>query len=391
MNTNLMCLLRADGTICGGFAIQHSIVNIQDLILNQNWSELLTKREHRILDSVQLSKKFNTTSHINNITWRMELFPLEGEGHDFPAFSCLIERVVDRKLDSTKNEIANLRTIIDAMPFGVAVIRRDKRVHIMNQAALNLAGYSTMEEFDALQQPCQETFCPAPKGQCPVWDKGQLFDKTERPFLMRDGSSVQVLKTAVPIDINGEAMMLEGIIDLRKQKDLERLAYTDPLTGILNRKGMREKFNDVSDRIEIKRCNYTIMMFDLDNFKDVNDTYGHFAGDCVLRFFVRSMKKELQYEDVFCRWGGDEFLVITSSNIQECITKVQQVIARTQVVPCESDEWKNISLRFSVGIAAFELGMTLEQMVNKADGYMYHAKRNRIGIYHEEELYQCNN
>ena len=386
MNKNLMYLLKANGAICGSSVTQLNMTNIQDLVINQDWQKLLTKREHKIINSVQLSDKFNTSSNIDNMTCRMELFPLESESSNSAAFSCLIEQLEEHKLDSTKNEITNLRAIIDAMPFGVAVIRRNKRVHIMNKAALKLAGYSTMEEFDVLKKPCQETFCPASKGQCPVWDKGQLFDKTERPFLMRDGSTVQVLKSAVPITINGEKMMLEGIIDLRKQKDLERLAYNDPLTGILNRKGMREKFNDLTERIEIKKRNYTVMMFDLDRFKDINDTYGHFAGDCVLRFFVQCMKKELQDEDIFCRWGGDEFIAITSSNTQECIKIIQRVVAHSQVVPFDSEDWKDISLRFSAGIAAFKLGMTLEQLVHRADGYMYHAKRERIGIYHAEEF-----
>ena len=316
----------------------------------------------------------------------MQLFPLENKNSDSPTFSCHIERLENRKINAAQNEITNLRAIIDAMPFGVAVIRRNKHVHIMNQAALNLAGYSTMEEFSKLNKPCQDTFCPAPKGGCPVWDKGQLFDKTERPFLMRDGSRIQVLKSAVPIEINGETMMLEGIIDLRKQKDLEQLAYTDPLTATLNRKGMREKFNELSNRRELKKRHYTVMMFDLDNFKSINDTYGHFAGDCVLRFFVQCMKKELQDEDIFCRWGGDEFLVITSSNTRECVEIIQRVIERTKIIPFDTKEWKKIKLRFSTGIAAFELGMKLEQLVHKADGYMYHAKRERLGIYYTEEL-----
>ena len=232
MSANLMYILRQDGSICGGFPVKSNVNNIQDVTFDQDWKELLAKREHRIIDSIRLSDKIYPANHMDNITWRMELFPLEDKEQDSPAFSCIIKSIDMQTVDANLNNINSLRTIIDAMPFGVAVIRRDKHVHIMNQAALNLAGYSSMEEFAALKRPCQDTFCPAPKNECPVWDKGQRFDKTERGFLMRDGTSLQVLKSAVPINIEGETMMLEGIIDLRKQKDLELLAYSDPLTGI---------------------------------------------------------------------------------------------------------------------------------------------------------------
>jgi diguanylate cyclase (GGDEF)-like protein len=202
---------------------------------------------------------------------------------------------------------------------------------------------------------------------------------------MRDGTSLQVLKSAVPINIEGETMMLEGIIDLRKQKDLELLAYSDPLTGILNRKGMRDKFKHIQDQTSAGNQNYTVMMFDLDDFKRINDNYGHFAGDNVLRFFVQCVKNELQIEDIFCRWGGDEFLVITEMNIQDCLPIVQRIIENAKVAPYKNEAWGDISLRISVGIADIERCMTLDQTVHKADVYMYHAKRSHIGIYYEKQ------
>ena len=384
MSTNLMYTLGQDGVISSSFPVQSNVQNIQDLIVELNWEELLVKREHRIIDSIRLSKKAHMADRGFNVTWRMELFPLEGKDKNAPAFNCLITSLDVLEVDAKKKNFTNIKTILDMLPFGVAVIRRDKRVYIMNQAALDLAGYSNLEEFSALQRPCQDTFCPAPKGQCPIWDKGQRFDKTERGFLMRDGTAIQVLKSAVQVQIEGETMMLEGIIDLRKQKDLEHLAYSDPLTGVLNRKGLRDKFTYVSDQLESRTQNYSVMMFDLDGFKQINDTYGHFAGDNVLRFFVQCVNKELQLDSVFCRWGGDEFLVITSLDISECLLMVQRIIDNAKVVPYKNEEWSDLSPCFSVGLAAIKRGMTLNEAVHMADGYMYRAKRGHLGVCFEE-------
>lgn len=385
MSINLIYNLKQDGTISSSFPVQSAVNKIQDLVFDQNWRKLLEKHEYRIIDSIRLSEKAYPTDNIGKATCTMELCPLESTGKDTPGYTCIIKCLDNFKLNAKESSITNLKKTLDLLPFGVAIIRRDKHVYIMNQAALDLAGYSSMEEFNALKMPCQDTFCPAPKNECPIWDKGQKFDKTERGFLMRDGTSIQVLKSAVQVDFEGETMMLEGIIDLRKQKDLEILAYSDALTGILNRKGIHDKFTYISEQIEKNAQNYNIMMFDLDNFKLINDNHGHFTGDNILRFFVQCVKKELQCEDFFCRWGGDEFLLITQLDIPSCVQTVHQITKNSKIGPYEDKDWINLLLGFSVGIANIKQGMTLDQAVNKADGYMYNAKRNNSKICFEQE------
>ncbi|HPJ25792.1 MAG TPA: diguanylate cyclase [Synergistaceae bacterium] len=370
-------LLTQDGSICGSFAPEASKKgNIKDIVPEMDWPSLLRQGEHRIFPSLsaRLEEKMGE--------WRMELFPLgSSEKSNFPPrFCCLLSSREERKISHMQDELTNLRHIIDAMPFGVAVIRRDKHVHILNKAALDLAGYQSLEEFLALGKSCQETFCPAPQGECPIWDKGNLFDKTERPFLLRDGSEIRVLKSAVPVEIQGETMMLEGIIDLRKQKDLERMAHTDPLTGVLNRQGMEKRLKELYARALQGEIPLSLLMMDLDNFKEVNDKYGHFVGDRVLRGFAKIMEDHLKEEDLLGRWGGDEFLIATPSSEEETLALGERIIQSAKSTRFfQQDEKDRVSL--SLGIAFHAPGVSLYDLLQEADHFMYGAKRRGCGIF----------
>jgi diguanylate cyclase (GGDEF)-like protein len=378
MTTNIF-LLRRDGSICSSFSSRateythiHEIA--PEIAPDVDWASLLHRGEHRIFFSLP------TTLGEKGQAWRLEFFPLEGKEEDNPeaCFCCIFSSQEERKIDGLQDELANLQHIIDAMPFGVAVIRRDKHVHLMNRAALDLAGYENFEKFKALGKPCQETFCPAPEGKCPVWDLGNLFDKTERPFLLRDGSEIRVLKSAVPVEIQGETMMLEGIIDLRKEKELERMARTDPLTGLLNRKGMEEHLQEYYDRAVRGETDFTLLMIDLDNFKKVNDRYGHFVGDKVLRHFGRMVKDCLGEGDLVARWGGDEFLVMTLSSEEKAMALGKRIITSTEA-NCLLEPHEENPLSLSFGAASYSPGVALQDLLEEADAFMYGEKRKGGG------------
>ncbi len=370
MTTHIF-LLRRDGTVCSSFssrAVEYT--HIDKIAPDTDWHSLLRQGEHRIFFSLP------TTLGERGQIWRMEFFPLEGkERHDPEAcFCCIFSSQEERKIDGLQDELESLQHIIDAMPFGVAVIRRDKYVHLMNRAALDLAGYENFEQFKALGKPCQETFCPAPEGKCPVWELGNLFDKAERPFLLRDGSEIRVLKSAVPVEIRGETMMLEGIIDLRKEKELERMARTDPLTGLLNRKGMEEHLEEYYDRAVQGEAALTLLMIDLDNFKKVNDRHGHFVGDRVLRHFGKTVKNCLGEGDLVARWGGDEFLVVTPSSEEEAIDLGERIVMSTEA-NCFLEPHEKNPLSLSFGAAAYSPGISLQYLLEAADAFMYGEKR----------------
>ena len=162
-------------------------------------------------------------------------------------------------------------------------------------------------------------------------------------------------------------------------KKLEEMAHVDPLTGAFNRRYLYEIAKKLIPFVNRENQSLSVAMFDLDKFKDVNDTYGHDVGDAVLKVFVDDIKNNIRESDIFIRYGGEEFVLLlpnTDLDHARVITeKLRKVIEDCKRV----DE-----LRFtvSIGIATFVVSEdTLESVLKKADEALYKAKesgRNRI-------------
>ncbi|MFH1570390.1 MAG: ATP-binding protein, partial [Gemmatimonadota bacterium] len=116
------------------------------------------------------------------------------------------------------HSVQNLQTIVDAVPVGIAIVGRDKRIRQVNEAALAIMGVSR-DSVEGLV--CHQNMCPAQVGRCPVWDLGQQVDNSERLILRPGGDPVPVLKTAVPVTLGGEEVLLEAFVDIRDRKRAE--------------------------------------------------------------------------------------------------------------------------------------------------------------------------
>ncbi len=113
-----------------------------------------------------------------------------------------------------------LRAIVDSMPFGVIVIGRDKIVRRANQAALELIGCESQEQI--VGKICHETLCPAEVDRCPILDLGQELDRSERVLVTREGERVSILKSVVPVTLDGEEALLETFVDITERKQAEQ-------------------------------------------------------------------------------------------------------------------------------------------------------------------------
>ncbi len=112
-----------------------------------------------------------------------------------------------------------LQDILENLPCGVAVIGRDKNIRHINKAALSMAGYDS--ESELLGRACHQTLCPAEVGKCPILDLGQRIDNTERKIRTRDGKSLPILKTVIPVVLDAEEVLLEVFVDLTERKRAE--------------------------------------------------------------------------------------------------------------------------------------------------------------------------
>lgn len=164
-------------------------------------------------------------------------------------------------------------------------------------------------------------------------------------------------------------------------------ATMDALTGLNNRRQFEIRLNQEtanSKRNNIPLCS---MMIDVDYFKKVNDTYGHYAGDCVLKNVSNIIKKEIREYDIACRYGGEEFFIIlpqTGINEASLVAqRLRKVIedANIDITEAGISGLDHIKVTVSIGVCKYDESMTSSEFVNKADKALYEAKttgRNRV-------------
>jgi diguanylate cyclase (GGDEF)-like protein len=201
-----------------------------------------------------------------------------------------------------------------------------------------------------------------------------------------------------PVDgkfLHAKFAVAKRIIDTQeklKQSNevLQKLAYYDELTGVLNRRAGNASF-----MVEVERCvrsdkNLSVAMVDIDYFKPVNDTYGHQAGDVVLKEFANCLRKTIRPYDIICRYGGEEFLLIAEVNsereakqlferVREAVSALEIKVAQTRIT---------ITASFGVYVVTPSGQLTLNDMVKHADKALYQAKaegRNRVIVTSELE------
>ena len=199
-----------------------------------------------------------------------------------------------------------------------------------------------------------------------------------------------LLYYGLPLSMVAAAVFVAlGVADrLREQRlaltDAERRAQTDPLTGVLNRRSIVERLDAACSRARARGLPIALLFIDLDHFKEINDTYGHAAGDACLRAIIGPMQAELRQSDVIGRYGGEEFVVILSSADGASARPIaQRILERVADVRVEGFG-SPIRLTCSIGVAASDtLGVWGERLIARADDAVYAAKRtgrNRVQV-----------
>ena len=183
------------------------------------------------------------------------------------------------------------------------------------------------------------------------------------------------------------AQRILGIQEKLRQTNLvlEKLAYYDELTGVLNRRAGNASFQVEMDRAIRKGQNVCIAMVDIDHFKKINDAFGHQAGDEVLKAFSRVLRQTMRPYDIVCRYGGEEFMLIAEINnkdeASDLFERVRETISTTEIRHAN----QSISITASFGVHLFipRTDMVLKSLVQKADEALYEAKsagRNKVII-----------
>jgi diguanylate cyclase (GGDEF)-like protein len=175
----------------------------------------------------------------------------------------------------------------------------------------------------------------------------------------------------------GRIILIQDIThSVNMMKKLEQAAYTDALTGLFNRRHFMELAMMQFERMKRSGGACHIMMMDLDFFKNINDTYGHPAGDEVLKNVSANVKEIVRSYDLVARYGGEEFVVMISDSDDETAMRLAERI-RVHVAdnPCRY-EGRTLPITFSIGLASNREADSFETLLRYADDAMYAAKKN---------------
>ncbi|MBF0316739.1 MAG: diguanylate cyclase [Nitrospirae bacterium] len=157
-----------------------------------------------------------------------------------------------------------------------------------------------------------------------------------------------------------------------KRKELEIITITDELTGLYNKRYFNETLSlHVNNR---QRYDYPISLifFDIDHFKTVNDKYGHLLGDCVLKELAKLVSEQTRGQDVLARWGGEEFVVLMPHIDLDGAVKFAQRLR----LDIEGQNMCDINITSSFGVVTYICGETGSDFLNRADALLYEAKRS---------------
>jgi two-component system cell cycle response regulator len=155
-------------------------------------------------------------------------------------------------------------------------------------------------------------------------------------------------------------------------------AVTDPLTGLYNRRYLESHFERISERLKEEGKTISLLMLDLDHFKNVNDTYGHDSGDQVLQAVAKRIVSNLRGFDTAVRFGGEEFVILLpDAPLSAAVSTAERLCKSISSAPVPmSNGGEAISITASLGAATMMAGdESLEELVRRADAALYHAKR----------------
>ena len=187
--------------------------------------------------------------------------------------------------------------------------------------------------------------------------------------------------------INAAVAALERAYDLENavlgQEQMRHLAETDPLTNCFNRRALMQKLEQEMDRAARYATMLTCMMVDIDNFKQINDTYGHLVGDRVLKQLANLLKREQRSVDIVARYGGEEFVALLPETTNTESRNFAERILRRVSTHDFGESGKPVRVTISIGIASYpdERVSDGESLLRLADTHLYRAKsdgRNRF-------------
>lgn len=301
------------------------------------------------------------------------------------------------------------RTVLDALRVPVHCVDLDLRIIYWNEAATRQTGFEApevlwkifnqevLEATDLVERPILPAQCPL-RNAISTAKPASL----ELHIRRRDGLRIPFAMHAAPIfdesqqvigavcswvDIRNSIDYLQDQADVfRRLKQLENAAYNDLLTGLPNRRSAESRLAQAMKRLAEEQNHFGILLFDIDNFKQINDELGHAVGDYALRGVATVLRSALRGNDMMFRWGGDEFLaIIGAEDAQQLESCAERCRSRIQ-----ENRWNEVEncppLTVSIGGALAAVTDNINSLLARADEQLFQVKhngKNRVLVSHQ--------
>lgn len=314
---------------------------------------------------------------------------------------CIVRDITWRKRSEERLQRSErfLNTIFNSIRDPFCIFDDELRIIRANEAYANLKNkpiedligrkcYEVLENRDTLCEGCVvgKTFSSA--DPC----------AKDKLVTLRDGAEVWVEIYTYPIlDDDGKVShVIEYTRDITERKKseeekrrliekLEHLSRTDSLTGLMNRRALTDSLAYEIDRARRYQSELSLILCDIDNFKEINDTYGHDAGDRALQILSGTLKTILRRTDIAGRYGGDEFmLILPETSLTGAKSLADKLLTAMHETDLRFQDNKTLRLSMSIGVSALERDSDTENIdtfVKRADDAMYASKqsgRNRV-------------
>ncbi|MFP5254226.1 MAG: diguanylate cyclase domain-containing protein [Acidimicrobiia bacterium] len=315
-------------------------------------------------------------------------------------FISQIQDITERKatLDALVHTEAVQRASLDALEQGVGMLSLTGEVLLLNEAGQRILGYTAAEMTERFRNQVWESYDEEgrdlPEAQRPIvhtLSTGEPVSDEVISFRVRDGRLVVLRMATQPVhDESGSILgVVVAFTDITEQRRMERAehearrrlewqAYHDPLTELPNRTYLREQLEARLARAP--KVPVALLYLDLDDFKLVNDTMGHNAGDELLAAVGDRLRSAVRDGDVVARFGGDEFVVLALNvRTRDGATQLAERLAAALAPPVALSDG-TVETSASIGVV-FEQGRSADSLLRDADTALYRAKQEGRGRY----------
>lgn len=281
------------------------------------------------------------------------------------------------------------QSLLNSINDGIYILDKNRNILFWNKAAESITGFTAGE---VIGKSCSDnilrhidmegnSLCLS---SCPM-----LFSINNKQIVEadvylhhKDGYRLQVHVKGIPWFANGTHI---GAIEIfypvlyqqqKLKQDLIKLALMDPLTGVFNRRGFESIYYPRFLEMKVSKPYTGILFFDIDNFKTLNDTYGHECGDAVLKAVAHTFSNNMRTYDIVARWGGEEFIIILFVENPAAIVTIANKLCALIAQAFLEHKGSTVTFTTSCGATLLRDNEHINSAISRADQLMYAAKKN---------------